>query len=144
MTWNMQGFTPLVISVNGGMGKVATTFYKKLSSMISEKRNTEFSQSVNWIRCKLSFALLRASIISIRGARSSRHHAVSETTQKPFKLQLVEGQIHYICCYCTLYFKINFCFYCKEILYIYIYIYIRTTNFAITLPFTLDFKLPAS
>ena len=62
--------------------------------MISEKRNTEYSQTVNWIRCKLSFALLRASIISIRGARSSRQHAVSEATQGPIDLH----------------FKINFCF----------------------------------
>ena len=62
--------------------------------MISEKRNIEYSQTVNWIRCKLSFALLRASIMSIRGARSSRHHVVSEASQGPIDLQLMEGQIH--------------------------------------------------
>ena len=65
-----------------------------LASMISEKRNTEYSQTVNWIHCKLRFALLRASIMSIRGARSSRHHAVSEASQGPVDLQLMEGQIH--------------------------------------------------
>ena len=86
-------FTPLVMSATGGMGRAATTFYKRLASMISEKRNTEYSQTVNWIRCKLSFALLRASIMSIRGARS-RHHAVSEASQGPIDLQLMEGQIH--------------------------------------------------
>ena len=32
---------------------VHTTFYKRLASMISEKRNTEHSQTVNWICCKL-------------------------------------------------------------------------------------------
>ena len=87
-------FTPLVMSATGGMGRAATTFYKRLASMISEKRNTEYSQTVNWIRCKLRFALLIASIMSIRGARSSRHHAASEITQGPIDLQLVEGQIH--------------------------------------------------
>lgn len=87
-------FTPLVMSATGGMGRAATTFYRRLASMISEKRNTEYSQTVNWIRCKLSFALLRASIMSIRGARSSRHHAVSEASQGPIDLQLMEGQIH--------------------------------------------------
>ena len=30
-------FTPLVMSVTGGMGKLATIFYKRLASMISEK-----------------------------------------------------------------------------------------------------------
>ena len=87
-------FTPLVMSATRGMGKAATTFYRRLASMISERKNTEYSQTVNWIRCKLSFALLRASIISIRGTRSSRHHAASGAAQGPIDLQLVEGHIH--------------------------------------------------
>ena len=87
-------FTPLVMSVTGGMGKSATTFYKRLASMISEKRDTPYSQTINWIRCKLSFALLRSSIMSIRGARSSRHHPMYEANQGPIDLQLAEGQIH--------------------------------------------------
>ena len=33
-------FTPLVLSATGGMGRAATTFYRRLASMISEKRNT--------------------------------------------------------------------------------------------------------
>ena len=53
-------FTPLVMSTTGGMGKAATTFYKTLASTISEKRNTEYSQTVNWIRCKLSFAFVES------------------------------------------------------------------------------------
>ena len=87
-------FTPLVMSATGGMGRATTTFYKRIASMISEKMNTEYSQTVKWIRCKLSFALLRALIMSIRRARSSRHHAVSEAIQGPIDLQLMEGQIH--------------------------------------------------
>ena len=31
-------FTPLVLSTNGGMGKEATTFYKRLAVMIAQKR----------------------------------------------------------------------------------------------------------
>ena len=87
-------FTPLIMSVTGGMGKSATTFYKRLASMISKKRDTPYSQTINWIRCKLSFALLRSSIMSIRGARSSRHHLMYEANQGPIDLQLAEGQIH--------------------------------------------------
>ena len=65
---NMQGSLHFVVSTTGG--KVATTFYKRLASMNSEKRNTEYSQTVNWIHYKLSFALLRASIMLISAARS--------------------------------------------------------------------------
>ena len=66
-------FTPLVMSCTGGMGKAATTFYERLASMISEKREVPYSTMLTWIRCRQSFALLRASIMSIRGARSARH-----------------------------------------------------------------------
>ena len=58
-------FTPLVISSTGGMGRAATTFYKRLASMISDKRGVPYGKTVNWIRCCLSFTLLRASIMSI-------------------------------------------------------------------------------
>ena len=86
-------FTPLVMATAGGMGRATTTFFKRLTSMISEKKNTEYTQTMNWIHCKLTFTLLRASIMSIRGARSSRHHAASEATMGPIDLQLAEGQI---------------------------------------------------
>ena len=59
--------------------------------MISEKRDIPYAKTVNWIRCQLSFALLRASIMSIRGARSSGHHLASES---PIDLQLAEGHVH--------------------------------------------------
>ena len=86
-------FTPLVMSTSGGMGKAATTFYKRLASMLSEKRDVSYGKTINWIRCRLSFALLRASILSIRGARSSRRHPASEGIQQPIDLQLAEGHM---------------------------------------------------
>ena len=84
-------FTPLVLSTTGGMGRAATTFYKRLASMVAEKRDVPYGVTLNWIRCRLSFALLRASIMSIRGARSSRHHPAAEC---PIDLQLVEGHLN--------------------------------------------------
>ena len=84
-------FTPLVMSTTGGMGKYAITFFKRLASMISDKRATPYSHTIRWVRCRRGFALLRASILSVRGSRSSRHHAISETG--PIDLQLAEGQI---------------------------------------------------
>ena len=84
-------FTPLVLSTTGGMGRAATTFYKRLASMVAEKRNVPYAVTLNWIRCRLSFALLRASIMSISGARSSRNHPASEC---PIDLQLAEGHLN--------------------------------------------------
>ena len=84
-------FTPLVLSTSGGMGRAATTFYKRLAAMLAEKRDVPYAVTLNWIRCRLSFALLRASIMSIRGVRSSRHHPVTEC---PIDLQLAEGHLN--------------------------------------------------
>ena len=50
-------FTPLVMSTTGGMGKAAATFYKRLASMLSEKRDAPYSETLRWIRCRLGFAL---------------------------------------------------------------------------------------
>ena len=84
-------FTPLVLSTLDGMGRAATTLYKRLASMVTEKRNVPYAVTFNWIRCRLSFALLRASIMSIRGARSSRNHPASEC---PIDLQLAEVHLN--------------------------------------------------
>ena len=64
-------FTPLVFSVAGGMGPIATTFYKRLASLLAERMHQSYNQTIRWLRCTLSFSLLRSLIMCIRGARSS-------------------------------------------------------------------------
>ena len=66
-------FTPLVFATTGGMGREATLFYKHLADQISEKRNTTYSKTMAWIRCTLSFSLLRSAVMCIRGSRSTSH-----------------------------------------------------------------------
>ena len=62
-------FTPILLACTGGCIKIATTFIKRLSSLISQNRNLPYSKTVNWIRCRLGFALLRACIMSLSGSR---------------------------------------------------------------------------
>ena len=64
-------FSPLVFSLTGGLGREATTVYKRLSSLLATKWQQPYSVTLNWVRTTLSFALLRASIHRLRGARSS-------------------------------------------------------------------------
>ena len=64
-------FTPLVFSAAGGMGPITTTFYKRLASLLSEKLHQSYNQTILWLRCSLSFSLLRSVIMCLRGARSS-------------------------------------------------------------------------
>ena len=64
-------FSPLVFSTSGGMGHTATTVYRRIAAMISEKKQ-DYGQTVKWLRCRLSYALLRSSIMCIRGTRSRK------------------------------------------------------------------------
>ena len=70
-----SSFTPLVFSATGGMGSQATTFYKRLASMLAVEWDMPYSTTLRWLRCRLCFSLLRSAIQAIRGARSSCGHA---------------------------------------------------------------------
>ena len=74
-------FSPLVFSTAGGMGPIATTVYKRIASLIAEKRQEPYSTTLFWLRCKLSFSLLRSAIMCLRGSRSfhshSQHHSIA-------------------------------------------------------------------
>ena len=63
-------FTPLVFSTNGGMGRECQLFYKRLGLMLAEKRSVPLQESIAYIRSKISFSLLRSSLLCIRGSRS--------------------------------------------------------------------------
>ena len=48
-------FTPIVLSTTGGMGPIATTFYKRLADRLASKWNSSYSQTIGWLRCRLTF-----------------------------------------------------------------------------------------
>lgn len=68
-------FTPIVLSASGGMGKLAATTYSRLASLLAEKRGIAYSQCMGWLRCCLSFCLLKSAIMCLRGSRGLRHHS---------------------------------------------------------------------
>ena len=83
-------FSPLVLSATGGMAPVATTFYCRIASMLSEKQHTPYSKTMQWIRCKLSFGLLRSTILCIRGSRSTYR----SRNQGPLNVHLEASDMH--------------------------------------------------
>ena len=85
-------FTPLVFSTSGGMGNLACTFYKRLASLLPEKRREAYSSTLGWIRTHFSFSLLWSAIMCIRGARSSIRHVVKGCDS--FDLVTAEAHIH--------------------------------------------------
>ena len=67
-------FTPLVFSAAGGMGNAATITYRRLAYLLATKRSQSYSRTMGWLRCRISFSLLRSAITCLRGARSTIGH----------------------------------------------------------------------
>ena len=87
-------FTPLVFSASGGMGPSARTFYKKLASMIAAKYNKVYSRTLNWLRCRIGFSLLRSAIMCLRGSRSSKGRpALPVLDGGDIELAIIEGHV---------------------------------------------------
>ena len=63
-------FTPLVFSLNGVMAPECERFHKHLAQRIADKTGQRYSSIMTMIRCKLSFLILRACLLCIRGSRS--------------------------------------------------------------------------
>ena len=65
-------FTPLVFTPYGGCGREADRCISELSHMIAKKRDICQSMVTNWLRTKISFALVKAAVLCLRGSRSIR------------------------------------------------------------------------
>ena len=63
---------PLIFSSFGGAGFEADRFLKKLNEKLAEKLDESLSIVTNYTRIKYSFALLRTTLLCIRGSRSHK------------------------------------------------------------------------
>ena len=83
-------FIPLVFSSLGGMGKAATVMYCRLANLLSDKWNSPYSLIMGWLRCSLSFSLLRSSLMCLRGRSCSS----SGSPDVPAAVDLVVAEGH--------------------------------------------------
>ena len=86
-------FSPLIFSTSGGLGPIGTVVYKRIASLIAEKWDQPYSRTLFWLRCKLSFSLLRSAIMCIQGSRSSYHHP-SRTSGKQLTSSALRAELH--------------------------------------------------
>ena len=84
-------FTPLIFSTSGGMGQAADIFYKRLASIMAEKRKQTYSSTICWIRCQLNFSLIQSAIVCLRGSRCRYPPRVPESIE----LTISESKIKY-------------------------------------------------
>ena len=63
-------FTPLVFTVTGVMGHECDLYHKALADKISRKRGDRYDDVMQYMRTKLSFLALKATLLCLRGSRS--------------------------------------------------------------------------
>ena len=64
-------FTPLVVSVDGVLGREAECFVKLLAEKNATIRKRSYPEVAGWIRSRLPFAILRAKNLGLRGSQRS-------------------------------------------------------------------------
>ena len=71
--WDIEygSFSPLIFSTNGGLAPISWHVYKRIAALQSEKSSKPYNSIINYIRCKLSFSLLRSTIRCLTGTRSA-------------------------------------------------------------------------
>ena len=70
----MASFSPLVFTFFGGTGRETDVVIKKLVSELALKRDEPYSDVMRTFRTKLSFALLHASFLCLRGTKNWNDH----------------------------------------------------------------------
>ena len=64
-------FTPLILSTSVGMGPECAIFVIHLAKKIAQKKNQDLPDVIRVLRTETRFAVLKATLISIRGTRGS-------------------------------------------------------------------------
>ena len=60
-----SSFVPLIFACTGGAAPGSTKTTQKLADKLSEKRNESYSDTINFKRTKISFALVRSAILCL-------------------------------------------------------------------------------
>ena len=63
-------FTPLCFSTDGMFGTEADFFLRCLAEQLSTKWERLYSEVIGWVRSRLSFAILWATMLCVQGLRS--------------------------------------------------------------------------
>ena len=95
----LASFTPLVFSTTGGMGKETVTFYRCLSELLSRHNTMTYSSTLAWLRCLLSFSLLRSATMCIRRSRSISYRSSDASPELGFVSGPRDFYCPHYCCF---------------------------------------------
>ena len=73
--WIHASYVPFVLSCTGGEGLGVTGAMKRLAAMQAENSVSLYGSIFWFVRCRLSFTLLKSSLMCLWGCRSSLQHS---------------------------------------------------------------------
>ncbi len=65
-------FVPLVFTTSATTAPECNKFHKRIAELIANKRKESYSHVISYIRTRISFAMLKAILVSIHGVRSKK------------------------------------------------------------------------
>ena len=90
-------FTPLIFTTSGGMGPECTTFYKRIAELTAAKKREQYAPVMNYMRTRLRFAILRSTLIGIRGERGRSNNRLKEISLDEISLNIIPTANSYEC-----------------------------------------------
>ena len=90
-------FTPLVFTTSGGMGPECIIFYKRVAELTAAKKNERYAIIMNYIRTRLRFAMLRSTLIGIRGERGRGNKNLNGVSLDNVSLNIIPAVNSYEC-----------------------------------------------
>lgn len=84
-----RSFVPLVFTTSGGMSPLCSGFINRLSELIAQDKNEATHQVKSHIRTRLRFALLKATLISLRGVRGYTGRRADQTSLGDISFNLI-------------------------------------------------------
>ena len=82
-------FIPAVFLTSGGMSKECKRFVNRLADLIARKRKERYCDVVRHVRTRLRFAMLRTTLIALRGYRGKKMDTKYETPLSEVSYNLI-------------------------------------------------------
>ena len=79
-------FIPLIFTTSGGTGPLCKRLIKKIATSISDYKNEKYDDVVYHLRVRMRFALLRSTLIALRGKRGKQIRNVETVEETSFNL----------------------------------------------------------
>ena len=83
-------FIPLVFTTAATTAPECSKFHQRLAEIISSKRKEQYSKVLNYIRTRISFAMLKSILVSIHGVREKyserTDHEIKRASEVAFGL----------------------------------------------------------